>query len=535
METRLSAVFRSGALAALAALTFVAASPFAATASQKTFNFVVASHSSENFRANAEVAARLKPYGRVQVNVSTLPDKSWYTIPEGGSSWHEYAAYNPTFFKFFPHPKVEPFIPPDVVAANRKLLREKAAVVRELGLGASFWAYGVNFLPEAFFEKYPQLRGPRVDHPRRGTKEEFSLCVDLEENRDMYRWSVSELKKNVPELEMILFKTNDAGGGLCWAEAQYSGPNGPRHCMHRNVGERLRDYCTALHQGAKDGGGDVIVRIADSNFWRNEDNVLVHYLPENTFYSSKDPGSMGISWGSQYPVRGLVNPLAVISAMERYSSPRIERVDFFCRASYDRSTATIEELNKVIDIMEDCIAEPSRGLSEHLAKLRKLSVRWGGEANADRVFEAFFYMDQAFSLKDAVAPHYRTQYAGVSMRHITRPLIIKPELLTPGQESYFLPHVFNPRIEEARMDYADSHGGRMQGTGSWNDGGLRRALGQALRAASLLESVQDAPERQWLHGQATALRLWAGFVRSTHNFYHAQLIRDKYKDILEGP
>ncbi len=67
-----------------------------------------------NFRANAELAARLKPYGRVQINVSTLPDKCWYTVPEGGSSWHEYASYNPTFFKFFPHPKVAPFIPADL-------------------------------------------------------------------------------------------------------------------------------------------------------------------------------------------------------------------------------------------------------------------------------------------------------------------------------------------------------------------------------------------------------------------------------------
>ena len=115
MKSGLRNFIRSGVVSAMAALAFVPAAPSTASAAGKTFNFVFASHDMANFRANAEVAARLKPYGRVQVNVSTLPDKSWYTVPEGGSSWHEYAAYNPTFFKFFPHPKVAPFLPADAL------------------------------------------------------------------------------------------------------------------------------------------------------------------------------------------------------------------------------------------------------------------------------------------------------------------------------------------------------------------------------------------------------------------------------------
>ncbi len=520
---------------AIYALVFLCVSAQIAAAAEKTFNFVVACHDLKSFRSQAELVARLKPYGHVQINISTLPEKSWYTIPEGGSAWHEYAAYNPTFFKYFPHPQVAPFIPADVVAAHRKLLLEKAAVVRELGLGASFWCYGVNFLPEAFFTAHPGLRGPRVDHPRRSTQEEFSLCVDLEENREMYRWSMEQLKKSVPELEMVLFKTNDAGGGLCWAEAQYAGPNGPRHCQNRNVGERMRDYCLALHQGARDGGGDVTLRIADSNFWRNEDLVLLSYLPENTFYDSHDPGAISISWGGSYPVLGMVNPLTVIAAMERYDNPAVERVDLATRYSYDRSTETDSALAKVIEIMEDCIARPVRGQAGRLEKLKELSARWGGQSGAETVFEAFSLMDRAFALKNAAAPRYTTQYNGVSARHITRPLLIKPELLAPEEESYFLPFVFNPRLEEARQDYIDIHGGRLQGPAEWNNPALSGALSQALRAASLLESVKDAPEAGWLRSQALCLRLWASFLRSTHNFYHGQLIRDKYKDILNGP
>src|SRR5690606_41585331 len=45
-------------------------------------------------------------------------------------------------------------------------------------------------------------------------------------------------------------------------------------------------------------------------------------------------------------------------------------------------------------------------------------------------------------------------------RMINRPLVVAPQLLTPEEEAYFLPHVFNVSEEEARMDYIDIQGGR---------------------------------------------------------------------------
>ena len=56
----------------------------------------------DEFRKLAKQATRLKPYGRVQLNISTLADKAFHEIPEKGSPWHEYASNNPSPFKFFP-------------------------------------------------------------------------------------------------------------------------------------------------------------------------------------------------------------------------------------------------------------------------------------------------------------------------------------------------------------------------------------------------------------------------------------------------
>jgi hypothetical protein len=103
---------------------------------------------------------------------------------------------------------------------------------------------------------------------------------------------------------------------------------------------------------------------------------------------------------------------------------------------------------------------------------------WGGEANAEKLFEAFYRLDEALHLKQAVAPRYNF-YAGVSMRHLTRPLVIRPDLLQPDEKSYYLPYVFNIHPSEAREDYIDVHGSRM--TGPADDSGLAARLRQPLQ------------------------------------------------------
>ena len=109
----------------------------------------------DEYRSIAYEACKLKPFGEVHMNISTLASKSFHEIPAGGSPWHEYACNNPTPHKFFPHEKLKPFIPADFVEKNRDLLLKKAEILRELELAAAFWSYEPNFLPEAFYEAYP--------------------------------------------------------------------------------------------------------------------------------------------------------------------------------------------------------------------------------------------------------------------------------------------------------------------------------------------------------------------------------------------
>ena len=138
--------------------------------------FVVHSsfHDIETFTDFSEQIARLKPFGRIDMNINSTAEKADFEMPEGGSPWHEYAAYDRSLSKFFPDEKMAPFIPESLVVKNRQLLLGKVKTIRDLGLSAGYRSNEPHFLTEAFFESYPHLRGPRVDHPRRGLQKEFA-------------------------------------------------------------------------------------------------------------------------------------------------------------------------------------------------------------------------------------------------------------------------------------------------------------------------------------------------------------------------
>jgi hypothetical protein len=107
--------------------------------------------------------------------------------------------------------------------------------------------------------------------------------------------------------------------------------------------------------------------------------------------------------------------------------------------------------------------------------------------------------------------------------------VLKPELLSREEESYFLPFVFNIRENEARMDYLDRHGER---------GRVNPVLGQAWRqllsVAKEIEAISSAPEAAWLCRLAGSIRIWSSILRSACNFQEAQRLRERNAPVLAG-
>ena len=315
----------------------------------------------DEFRKLVKLATRLKPYGTVQINISTLADKGYYEFPKGESPWHEYASNKQTPYKFFPDPKIAPFLPTEFVKKNRQLLLDKAKILRENGMEAAFFGSEPNFLPSVFFDAYPNMRGPRLDHPRRSNQEAFSPCISVKETQEMYAGMIAEMLKAAPEIKTFYFKTNDAGASICWTDWLYSGPNGPGHCKNQSAGERVEILMKAFKEGAARAGKTISLYMTadDSNFSDEEKKDIERHLPDNCYfdgYYSTGITGIGSFIGESYPVRGIINPLSLINRTK--SVKQAKTIFIGMGAAYDRGYENLDAFGFLIDILEKQIKNP---------------------------------------------------------------------------------------------------------------------------------------------------------------------------------
>jgi hypothetical protein len=491
------------------------------------------------FRELVKAASRLKKFGTVRINVSTLADKGFHEIPKGGNPWNEYASNLAAVYKFFPDPKIAPFIPSDFVMKNRKLLLDKAKILHENGMEAAFFANEPAFLPSAFFDSYPLLRGPRVDHPRRSNYPCFAPCLSVKETENMYSDMMAEMLRNAPEVKTIYFKTNDAGSGNCWSDWLYTGPNGPGHCKGETTGERISELMSSFQAGAAKAGSKLDVYLSysqgSSNFSDEERTDIQNRLPDNCYFKSTADHKMisiGSDFGFLYPVKGICNVLSVLDDLQKIDRKSSQTIFISFGAFYDRGYESFKVEDLILQLLEDHFLENGATDETVLQKLHKYSIAWAGEKGADSLYNAFRELDEAFNYKDSNLRNLYGIYWDVSSRMINRPLIVAPQRLSNQEESYFLPYIFNVSKEEARMDYLDVHGGR------WTTlpDSVRTYVKKLREVCIKLESIPaTAPKYGLLKEMALALRVHASLMQSCGNFTEAQQVRDRNAVKLNGP
>jgi len=203
------------------------------------------------------------------------------------------------------------------------------------------------------------------------------------------------------------------------------------------------------------------------------------------------------------------------------------------RAAYDRGVERADMTGVLLGLIARRFRDTAvqRGVEPEVGELRKLSVEWGGEQSAPVLVNAFVALNEAMAYKAATFPRVHSLYWGVTERLLTRPLVIAPQRLTPAEEAYFLPYVFNVSEDEARMDYMDIHGGRL----SVQPGVVENYVSRIQRAASLFDQLSPAaPQKQFFSRMAASLRIHASIIRSCGNFAAAQVIRDRNSAALNA-
>lgn len=171
----------------------------------------------------------IKEYARlgfthIEVNALAFP----HPAEEGkeGEFYPEFYTYCPGLDQFITTRLNEGIYPDDYLKANLSLLKHYAEISVKYGLTPGLLCFEPRSVPEELFDRYPTLRGPRVDHPFRSFKPRFSLSLAHPVVQKHYAELITKLLQEVPELGFISIWSNDSGAGFEHTKSLYAGRNG---------------------------------------------------------------------------------------------------------------------------------------------------------------------------------------------------------------------------------------------------------------------------------------------------------------------
>ncbi|OGV67567.1 MAG: hypothetical protein A3K19_13475 [Lentisphaerae bacterium RIFOXYB12_FULL_65_16] len=138
-----------------------------------------------------------------------------------------------------------------LLARNLAKLKQYHDIALSWGLTPTVQAFEPRVTPERFFDKYPDLRGARVDCSDYSAEAEFAMDPAHPMVQQHYRELMENLLREAPGIGRISVWSQDSCAGFPWARQLYAGPNGPRLARRRPVQDSVRAMMTALLEGGR--------------------------------------------------------------------------------------------------------------------------------------------------------------------------------------------------------------------------------------------------------------------------------------------
>ena len=216
--------------------------------------------------------ATLAENGFTHVEVNGLEAHMPYEDSVQSEYYPQFYTYCPGFNHFIDTPLTRGIWPAHYLEANLTHLKKLAALGRRYGLRPGVCMFEPRTLPERFFQRYPTLRGARVDHPFRSRLPRYTLAQDHPVTLQHYRAAIQALQQSVPDLSYLSVWTNDSGAGFEHTGSLYVGRNGGPYMIrewrsHEKVaqaaGESIGRYLRNLQTAAAEINPDfdVILRL----------------------------------------------------------------------------------------------------------------------------------------------------------------------------------------------------------------------------------------------------------------------------------
>ncbi|MCX6945720.1 MAG: hypothetical protein NT173_13340 [Opitutales bacterium] len=226
--------------------------------------------------------ATLAESGFTHVEVNGLQAHMPFEDSVQSEYYSQFYTYCPGFNHFVDTPLTRGLWPAHYLEANVTHLRKLAELGRRYGLRPGVCMFEPRTLPERFFQRYPTLRGARVDHPFRSRLPRYTLAQDHPVTLQHYRAAIQALMRHVPELSCMSVWTNDSGAGFEHTGSLYVGRNGGPYMIrewrsHENIakaaGESIGRYLRNLQTAAAEVNPDFDVILRIEPFKLEQDHI----------------------------------------------------------------------------------------------------------------------------------------------------------------------------------------------------------------------------------------------------------------------
>lgn len=155
-----------------------------------------------------------------------------------GELLHRFYTYCPALDQFVTSRLNKGIYDADYLQANLNYLKTNAELAQRYGLIPGMVCFEPRSVPDELLQRYPLLRGGRVDHPLRSFKPRFNLSIAHPVVRDHYAEMVQNLLREVPSLQYLSVWSNDSGAGFEYTSSLYVGRNGGGYVIREWKGDK---------------------------------------------------------------------------------------------------------------------------------------------------------------------------------------------------------------------------------------------------------------------------------------------------------
>jgi hypothetical protein len=438
-------------------------------------------------------------FSHIEVNAlaSSFP---WETgVP--GEFYPDFYTYCPALDQFVSSRLNQRIYPAEYLERNLKLLKDNARLALKYGLVPGLLCFEPRSVPELLLEKYPTLRGARVDHPFRSFKPRYNLSIAHPVVQKHYQELLVRLMKEVPELGFMTIWSNDSGAGFEHTKSLYVGRNGGAYLIRewrddeaiaKKAAANIIRFFTLLRDAASriNPGFRIITRL--ESFYGERD----HLWPKLEERVDVEVNSLLVKgWESIYPHPRYPDVKVVGSAYQNTLMDRergaMNELDsrnsrsyfyhaFGCHTNHEPLLGipfpwlTFEKLQAFTEQGVKTLAHvggihppdkvpyavnqeifrlfqlnPSLGIEE---AVQKMALRYAGRANADDLVEGWRLVEQA--IRAFIPLSIYSHYGVVWQRLFVRPLVPDIDRIPDSERAYYESHMCTSIHNPNKVDLA---------------------------------------------------------------------------------